>query len=288
MAGIASAITSGVGSLLGGIFGSGASRGASKQAVQGDTNAINTLQAQEVATQGQLSPYLTAGSFGVNQLIAGLSPGGQFTQTLTPDQILAQDPGYNFQLQQGEQQVQRAAAANGTGISGGELKDATTYSQNLAENAYQQAFNNFNQTQNQNFSRLLGITGIGQTAADLQTTTNAGLAEGVAGLYQNEGQAQAAGTLGSANSINSMISGLTGAIGSGISASQLGASSAAPTATASTAATLGLSTPSASTVPGSSSPVTTPVGVNYGDMVGLGASSVTNGAPNSTSLPFGY
>lgn len=298
---VTAAAISGAGSLVGGLLGQGAATKAGKQVVQGDQNAVNVLNGGlstnigNLANQeASLAPYTNAGVAGVNALIAGVQPGGQFTQTLSPDQILAQDPGYQFQLSQGEQQIQRAGAANGTGISGGELKDATTYSQNLAENAYQQAFNNFNQTQNQNFSRLLGITGIGQTAATTvnqdmsQAETNSlGINSGVAGLYQNEGQANAAATLGASSSINQMISGITGAASQGVGAYQLGQTST-PSPTASTASTLGLTSPSASTVPSSTSPTTSPLGVNYGDITGLGASSFTNGSPNSTALPYGY
>lgn len=299
MAAFIPSIASGLSSIIGGIVGSNGSKGASRQAVQGDQNAISVLNGglgTNIGNLGQqeanLSPYTSAGTFGINQLVSGLSPGGQFTQTMSPDEILKQDPGYNFQLQQGEQQVQRAAAAGGTGISGGELKDATTYSQNLAQNAYQQAFQNFNQTQNQNFSRLLGVTGIGQQEANVvnqdqtQTELNSlGINSQVAGLYQNEGQANAAGTLGSASSINQMLSGLSSAVGQGYSASQLSNPSLS-----SSANTTGMTTPIGTNLGAAapSAPPTTPLGVNYGDMVGLGQSSVANGAPTSNALPYGY
>lgn len=303
MASFIPAIASGVGSIVGGILGSNASSKASHQVVQGQQNAISVLNGglqSNIGALGQqvgnMAPYTAAGTFGINQLVSGLSPGGQFGQTLTPQQILEQDPGYNFQMQQGQQQIQRTAAANGTGISGGELKDATTYSQNLAQNAYQQAFNNFNQTQNQNFSRLLGITGIGQNAANVvnqdigQTELNSlGINSAVANEYTGIGQAQAAGTLGSANAINGMISGLSSAASQGYSASQLNDSGGNPL---SSAGNMGMTSPINTTNLGVAAPTasygTNPLSVNYGDLTGLGQSSVANGAPTSSALPFGF
>jgi hypothetical protein len=218
-------LTAGIIAAVGGIGGAAinanASGKASQQQVAGIQQGVGTLQAAEPGAlsanqsglksqEALLSPYTSAGTTALSSLSAGLAPGGQFTQTMSPSDILAQNPGYQFQLQQGEQQIQRAAAANGTGATGGELKDATTYSQGLAENAYQQAFNNFNQVQNQNFNRLQSVANNGQQATTVEagdigqnTQNTIGITENtaqqIAQLQGEAGSAQAAGTLGTAN-----------------------------------------------------------------------------------------
>lgn len=301
---VTAGVVSGAGSLLGGILGSNAASKASKQVQQGEQNARTDLAGgygTNITALGQeentLSPYTTLGAAGATGLTSGLAPGGQFTQTLTPQQILAQDPGYNFQLQQGEQQIQRSAAAQGTGASGGELKDATTYSQNLAENAYQQAFNNFNQTQNQNFSRLLGVTSLGAGAAStsnadqIQSEQNSlGINSQIAGTYTGQGQAAAAGTLGSASAINSGITGLTNAA-SGVASGYSLYGGTGTSGLSSAAGTLGLTSPNtlSSGNGGILGTGSTP-SINANDLVGLGSSGLSGaaGSPSASSLPFGY
>jgi hypothetical protein len=64
----------------------------------------------------------------------------------TADQA-AQYPGYQFQLQQGEQALQRQEASQGTALTGGSTKDATAYAEGLAQtdygNVYNQALTNY-------------------------------------------------------------------------------------------------------------------------------------------------
>lgn len=70
-----------------------------------------------------------------------------------PNNVTEQnDPGYQFRLQQGQQAVERSAAAKGTLLTGGTLKDLTDYQQGAASqeygNVYQRALtdwqNNYN------------------------------------------------------------------------------------------------------------------------------------------------
>lgn len=50
------------------------------------------------------------------------------------------DPGYQFRLQQGQQALERAAAARGTLNTGGTLKDVSQFGQGLASQEYGQAY----------------------------------------------------------------------------------------------------------------------------------------------------
>ena len=74
-------------------------------------------------------------------------------------------PNYQFQLNQGQMANQRAANMGGGSLGGNALRGLQDYTQNYAQGAYQNAFNNFN-TQRQNiYSNLAGMANIGTTSA---------------------------------------------------------------------------------------------------------------------------
>ena len=88
---------------------------------QGTTNANDTLSKYYQSNMALLAPYLTAGAGAEGELATDLAPGGQLNSQPTAAQIMAQDPGYQFRLQQGQQALERSAAAKG-GASGGALE----------------------------------------------------------------------------------------------------------------------------------------------------------------------
>lgn len=161
---------------------------ASVLAQLGVNNATATGQSgvTGAAQTGQvnLNPYASAGSGAAAQLAAGLAPGGNLAQQFN-GVTFENSPQYQFQLQQGQQALQRQLAATGGIEGGGALKQLNAYSQGVASQAYQQAFNNF-QTQQQNaIGNLQNLANAGQAAATSQgqfglqgatTAANLGLA----------------------------------------------------------------------------------------------------------------
>ena len=204
-------VVSGIGSLVGGILGSNASNDAAKiqaqnaQKVAGmaQTAATNAQGGVTNATgQGQgditggvtganqslanvfggessnLNPYLTTGSTASNLLTGAISPGGSLAQTFSFNPTdLQNDPGYQFQLNQGLDAVKRAAAATGTLGSGGTLEAMNNYAQGFAGTSYNQAYNRalstYQTNQNTTLQNLMAGVGVG-----LQGT----------GLYNNAAQ----------------------------------------------------------------------------------------------------
>jgi len=63
-----------------------------------------------------------------------------------------QDPGYAFRMSEGLKALDRTAAARGGLISGGALKAASRYGQDMASQEYQNAFNRYNQNRTYNSS----------------------------------------------------------------------------------------------------------------------------------------
>lgn len=76
------------------------------------------------------------------------------------------DPGYQFRLQQGQQALERSAAAKGTLLTGGTLRDVQDYAQGLASNEYQNVYNRALTGWQTNYQQNLG---------DYQTQYNSSL-----------------------------------------------------------------------------------------------------------------
>jgi len=150
---------------------------AANQAIIG--GAIPALQTNYTqALQPFLQNYGQAQG-GVNQYLAALdiggsggAAGGQQIQ-----QLLQNTPGYQFQLDQGAQNVLRNAAQTGTLASGNTLNALQTQGQGQANQTYQQYVNN-----------LAPFLGASAGAAGGIGSTYQGLGQGLAGQYGNLAQ----------------------------------------------------------------------------------------------------
>lgn len=103
-------------------------------------------------------------------------------------------PGFQFQLQQGNNSINALAGARGGLNSGRTLQDLATFNQGLAN----QEYGNF-------LNRLTGMAQGGQAAAGAQANAATNAAAGVSNAYGNIGNARAAGAIGVGNAINSGI-----------------------------------------------------------------------------------
>lgn len=101
-----------------------------------------------------LQPYQAAGTYGLDKL---QSTAGTFS--FNPSD-LENDPGYQFQLQQGQKALMASAAGRGMLQSGSLLKSMDNYSEGLAGtsygNAYQRALTTFN-TNQQGYQSLANL-----------------------------------------------------------------------------------------------------------------------------------
>lgn len=258
---------SGVSSIVGG----GKQASATRDAAQTQANAANhaaDLQSQAAqqalgfqqeqygTTQNQLAPYLQAGQGALSQLVAGTQAGGNLLSAPAynnaafsapdPNQV-ANTPAYQFALQQGQQALQRAQASTGI-TGGGAAKAIDQYSQGLASqqynNAYNQALSTYNtnsansltnyqqgvNNQQNEYNRLAGIVGIGQGAVSTGAGAGANAANAEsnavqtgaagAGNYLTQGaSASAAGTLGSANAYANAYQNIGNALSIGLQSS---------------------------------------------------------------------
>ena len=201
-----------VGSSL--ISGFGAQSAADTQASAAN-NATDAQLGMFNQTQANAAPWLTAGQSSLKDLVAGIQPGGQFAMTpytpFTMDQF-HQDPGYQFQLQQGTNALTNAMSKSG-GANSNNLKGLINFSQGLASTDYQQALNNYiqqfqlgNQTKQQAYNNTAGISATGLSSALGQGQISANVGQNVGSNIIGAGNAQAAGTVGVANALTGGIS----------------------------------------------------------------------------------
>lgn len=213
-----SAALGAAGSVASGMIGANAAESAAQtQANAADLASNNTLAMYE-QNKASLQPFVSAGTGALGQLekLTGTNKGGNpltapLTAAFQPTMAqLAQTPGYQFTLGQGEQATQNSYAAQGLGQSGAALKGAANYAEGLAGTTYQNQFQNYLAQNQQTYNMLGGIASQGENAA--ATTGNQGLtASGQAGNYLTSGAAAtAAGTVGAANSITGALSGISG------------------------------------------------------------------------------
>lgn len=238
--GFLSAIGGIAGSLIGGPVG-GAIGGTLGGAIEGGDTSSNAANAQvsaaNQASQDTLTatresnalaekiynqnradqaPFRDVGVGSIYQLRDLTSPGGQLSRNFTMADFNA-DPGYQFRLQQGEQALNRGAAAAGRYDSGRSLKDLISFNSGNASQEYGNAYNRFNNDNTTRYNRLASLAGVGQQATNQIGAFGQNYANAVGGNTINAagviggntigaGNARASGYIGSANALNNGIS----------------------------------------------------------------------------------
>jgi hypothetical protein len=160
-----------------------------------------------------------------NQLsAAGITP-GMFTEKYKDYKPFSlsdfnESPAYQFNLEQGQKALDKAANARKMLYAPATLKDLSRFSQGLASNEFQNAYNNynndyqtgfnsFNNARDRIWNRLFSVSGSGQNAAAQQGAFGMNTANQVGNNITSAGAAQAAGQVGQANAFNNTIGGLT-------------------------------------------------------------------------------
>ena len=182
------------------VLGAGVSAYGANQAANTQANAAKSAQQTELQmydqTRSDLSPYRTGGASALDQLLGiyGLGPGGALNSQQLQG-MLTNTPGYQFGLNQGVQALDRSAASRGMLLSGAQLKDAQQWGQGYAmQNAWQPYVQG-----------LQSLSGMGENAAAQTGTFGQNTANQVSQLQLAQGQAQAAGSMGIANSLTGAL-----------------------------------------------------------------------------------
>ena len=170
-------------SIYGSTLQAGAAQSAAQLDYQAQQNALAFQEQEWNQQQANQAPWIHAGQGAVSQLSDLLSTPGQGLLTPWTQQFhtptaaeAAAYPGEQFMLNQGQQAIQRSAAAQGGLLSGGTAKALNNYAQGVASTDYQNVYNNqfqnylqnYNQFQNNQantYNRLAGLSGEGQQSA---------------------------------------------------------------------------------------------------------------------------
>ena len=215
-------ITNAVGSLIGSLTGANQQAQAAQSAAQTQANAANyaaNLQQQQFATnQANLSPYMSIGTAALPQLLQSLGYQGQYGANgnltglsgqgfqFNPSN-LAQTPGYQFTLQQGLNAVNNATSATGQTGSGAQAKGLANYATGLAQNTYNQQYQNALTTYQQNASTLGSLLSTGQNAAAGLGSMGMQNAQSVGNTLQGGANATAAGQIAAGNATSNALNG---------------------------------------------------------------------------------
>ncbi len=200
------------GSLAGGYMSANAAKDASKAQADAAKYAANLAHQQFMFQQLQQEPFRQAGLTGQNRMmdLLGLSRNtgaagyGKYAKDCSMQDFQA-DPGYAFRLSEGLKGLDRQAAARGGLISGGALKAAQRYGQDMASNEYQNAFNRYQVNRSNQLNPLQSLAGQAQTAANTVGQASQNYANTAGEAMMGAGNARASGYMGQANAWNNAL-----------------------------------------------------------------------------------
>ena len=186
------------------------SSSASKSAAQTQAAAANRAtdyqQAQYQQTRNDLLPYQQVGQQNLNTLQSKM---GDLTAPFSmTQQNLEATPGYQFNLSQGLKATNNALGARGLLNSGAVMKGASEYATGLADNTYLNQFNMDQQNKLNSYNKLMGMAGLGESAAAQTGQFGLQTAHDVGQNMIGAGNAIAAGQVGSANAMANGLNGI--------------------------------------------------------------------------------
>ncbi len=193
------------GSIAGGLMSSSAQKKAASTAAAAQTQSaelgIEEQRRQFDEITALLQPYVSAGesAIGGQLALAGLEGPEAQQAAIT---ALEQGPQYEALVRQGEEALLQSAAATG-GLRGGNVQGA------LAQ-FRPQMLSNLIESQ---YSRLGGLTNVGQASAARQAAAGSAAAGNISNLLQQQGAAGAGAALARGQASANLFGDITGTIG---------------------------------------------------------------------------
>jgi hypothetical protein len=182
--------------VLGAVVGASASNKAANTQAAATTQAAD-LQGQQFERQVQLQePWRLAGERALGKLEAASD-----YKPFAYDEF-TRDPGYAFRLAEGQKALDRQAAARGGLISGGALKAAQRYGQDMGSQEYMNAFNRYQAERQAKLGPLQSLAGVGQTSVNQLGAAGQNYANAAGEAYMGGANARASGYVGTANAVN--------------------------------------------------------------------------------------
>jgi hypothetical protein len=124
------------------------------------------------------------------------------------------DPGYNFRLTEGQQAIDRSAAARGGTQSGAALKAATRYGQDMGSQEYGKAYDRYNINRSNQLAPLDRLATMGANASTNSATAAGNYGSSGGRLLSDTGVTQGNALLAAQRSNNSAYGDIAKSFGS--------------------------------------------------------------------------
>ncbi len=196
------------------IIGGVASNRAANTQANAANRATDTQMQMFQQQRSDLSPFRQAGSSALNQIMGGFGiedptnagnsmtggvGSGYFNHQFDANDLTnGLSPNFDFMRKIGSGGVSNMANAMG-GLGGNSLAEISKWNTGFAQNAYQQAFENYQNQRAGIYGRLQGIANLGEAASANSATGGSTYAGNIAGSQMGAGNAQAAGMVGMGN-----------------------------------------------------------------------------------------
>jgi len=194
-----------------GLLGAGLQANAARDAAQGIADAnisSNQLMARiNEQNRARQEPFYQAGLSALPAYTQGVMPGGNLVRPFAMSDYQA-DPGYGFRMSEGLKALDRSAASRGNLLSGSTLKGATRYSQDLASQEYNNAYNRYVGNQATQRNALAGLTGFAPTASSAMQAGDVSYGSNAANLASNTANAMAGAGATRASSYGNALAGI--------------------------------------------------------------------------------
>jgi hypothetical protein len=221
MAFVAAAAIIGGTTLLGAYMSSSASKNAANQYANAANQGIDYSKQIYGDIKGMAQPYLNTGTQ-ANNALNSMLPGqytdasgntqqgnGYLTAQPTMNDLTSLMPNYKFGLTQGMGQFNSQLNAGGGAVSGNAIQGGQQFAQDYAGNQLQNAFSNYQANRQNVASNIFNANNVGMNALGTVSNAGTGTASNVSNMLSSIGNAQASGTMGSANAYTSGLSNLS-------------------------------------------------------------------------------
>jgi hypothetical protein len=208
-----------------GLYGASENRKAASQASDAATRANEQAMALQRETldrqQAMTAPYREGGATAQNKLMELLGIGtntggaeyGKYARDFGMSDFVT-DPGYAFRLSEGQQAIDRSAAARGGTQSGAALKAAARYGQDMGSQEYGNAYSRYNTNRTNRLAPLGSIATMGANAATNNATQVGNYGTNVGNLITDTGTTQGNALLAAQRANNSAYGDIAKTLGS--------------------------------------------------------------------------
>jgi len=199
-----------LGQIGGAVYSSSQARRAAQIQADAAAAANKTQWAMFNQNRADIAPWQAVGESSLGQLGAEtLGPNAPLTRAFGTADFQA-DPGYQFRKSEGQKAIDHQLGSIGMHNSGQSVKEAARFNQDIANQAYQGAYNRFNSDQTNRFNRLNSLSGTGVNAAGRIAGLGANAASNSSNITLANGRAQANGRINSSNAYLNALNNIQG------------------------------------------------------------------------------